>query len=149
MALSANTSRKLRNHANAIIDNGVILTGAVIYHHALIERTAAGKLQPITNGTTAAFAGLALLHNPTSTGGLTGDGTEKIDFIAGNAEVLMTSINSDVTIGIVNATAIYAADDDAVTADNTLGPVVGVLADIPAAGTAWIRLRGNTLGRAS
>jgi len=149
MALSANTWRQMRNPEPMILGNGTILTAAVVYHGSLVEWTAAGKLQGITNSTTAAFAGVAYIKTPTGTGGLTGDGSLTVDFIAGGVEILMTC-NSDVTTGIVNVSAIYAQDDDTATADNTLGPVIGVCTGTVTSGSSmWIRIRGNTLARAA
>jgi hypothetical protein len=152
MALSAHTARRVRRLPSAGLGYGTILTAAVVYDGALLEWTAAHKLQPISNSTTAAFAGVAFIKDPTSTGGITGDGTKTVEFFADAVEILLPC-NSDVTVGLVNVATIYAQDDDTVTADNTLGPAVGVCVGKDPGGTSgslmWIRIRGNALVRAS
>lgn len=142
MALSAATALQTRNRAGMTRRSFVVLTSAVVYHHSLQTLTAAGLLKPAANETTTTFAGLADCPNGT----ITGDGTLRVECLNDMEVLLPLTI---LTVAQTNATAVYAYDDERVTSDATLGPVVGVMTQLESASTAWIRLRGNTIAVAS
>lgn len=147
MALAANTALDTKNRNGETRIDGVILTSAVIYHHALVVRTAAGVLKPAANETTATFVGLAELVNPpNTTAGVTGDGTLRIDCI-GDIDVLVPCITA-ITVGNVG-TAVYCVDDQTVTTEATLGPECGYITEFVATNSVWVRLRGKALAAAS
>lgn len=149
MALSANASLPVRNITGETEINGVILTAAVIYNHALVVQTAAGKLKAAANETTTTFCGMAVLTRhrpPTGTGGITGDGTERVTCVS-DIDVQIP-LKTSVTVGLVGA-IMYAFDDAVATNLATLGPEIGTLVEFTSANLGWVRLRGEQMGKAS
>lgn len=146
MALSANASLDVRNVGAVSRQSVVVKTSAVIYHHALVGRNAAGTLVPLANNPTISFLGLAELRAPTGSGGITGDGTARVDVLTGGIEVRITKA-ATMTVALIEDVC-YGADDASVTNLNTLGPAIGTFAEIDST-FAWVRLRSPTMANAS
>lgn len=147
MALAANTALTIRNRQGQIVTNGVVLTAAVMYHHALAVRTAAGLIKAAANETTTRFFGLVEIDNPDdTTAGITGDGTVRINAI-NMVEVLVPTITA-ITVGDMGSAA-YAVDDQTATTEATLGPEIGTFAEFVATNSAWVRLGVKVLVAAS
>lgn len=141
-ALAANTALSLRNGPGSTEKriNGVIATGAVIYHHALVQMNAAGLLEPATDNATASFFGIADITRPTGSGGLTGvsGGTVNVDCIY-DVEALLPCVTTT-TVGL-GFCALFCADDNTLSDSVTQGPQAGILMEIPAANTVWCAIR--------
>lgn len=147
MALTANTALTIRNRQAETRLSGVVLTAAVMYHHALAARTAAGLVKVCANETTTTFFGLVEIENPDdSTAGITGDGTLRVDMIS-NVDVLIPCVTA-ITVGDVGSKA-YASDDGIVTVEATLGPEIGTVVEFVATNSIWVRLGAATLVKAS
>ena len=148
MALTGNTALDTKNPNGQTRIDGVIATSAVIYHHALVARNAAGRLEVPVNATTQTFVGLAELINvPNTTAGLTGDGsTVRVETI-GDIDVLIPAVTA-ISAGSVGL-ACYAVDDQTVTTENTLGPQVGIITEFVATNSVWVRLRAPYMTVAS
>ncbi len=148
MALSANTTLQLRNQKGDSILDGVILTAAVIYQHAIVVRTAAGLLKAAADETTTRFVGLCdIIENPDDdTAGITGDGTLRANCIS-ECDALVPLVTA-ITVGNVGA-LVYAVDDQTVTTEATLGPVVGTLVEFVATNSGWVRFGMTALAVAS
>lgn len=142
-ALAANYWNDTRNNSGRK-GNAVILTSAVIYHGALVELTSAGKLQPLAAGTTATFAGVAFIERPTGTGGLTGDGTVRCDFLI---ELDMLLPVTGATAGNAGGQAIYGLDDNTLTIAPTAHPQVGTLEELVTSTSGWARIRGSAMAK--
>ena len=140
-ALAANGNRKVKNFDSVVLRQGIIATSSVIYDGSLIQQTAAGFLLPVAAGTTATFAGMAVIKTPTGTGGLTGaaDNSVLIDYWESGFDALFACAAS-VTVGLVRNADIYALDDNTVTALITGSPSVGILVELPSSTTAWVRV---------
>lgn len=147
-ALTANTTLQIRNAKGDSILDGVILTSAVIYQHAMVVRTAAGLLKPAADETTTRFVGLCdIIENPDDdTAGITGDGTLRANCVS-ELEALVALVTA-ITVGNVGS-LVYAADDQTVTTETTLGPAVGVLVEFVAANSGWVRFGASALAAAS
>lgn len=143
-ALTVNRSLKMRNTGAMSRYSYIILTTKKVYKHAFMELTAAGKAQPCTNNTTATFIGIA--EDEVATG----NGTRRVTTIH-DVEVRLEGAGQAVTAltaGMVNDTAIFAADDNLATNATTLGPQIGIITERVGANDVWIRLRSviNTKG---
>lgn len=146
-ALAANTALRIRNRNGQTVQNGVVLTSSVMYHHAIAVRTAAGVIKPADNETTTRFFGLIEIDNPDdSTAGITGDGTLRVNAI-NDVEVLMVCVTA-ITVGDMGSAA-YAADDATATTEATLGPEIGRFAEFVATNSAWVALGQKALVAAS
>ena len=147
MALSANTALQIRgNISDAPYQHIVIKTAAVIYHHALVGRNAAGTVVPLANNPTISFLGLAEITDPTGADGVTGDGTAVIKVITGGIEILIPKA-ATMTAGLLED-VVYGVDDASATNLATLGPAIGTFSEISGS-SAWVRLRSPTMANAS
>jgi len=147
MALSANTRLDLKNRLGQTVLSGTVTTAAVLYHHAMAVRTAAGSVKPAANETTTRFVGLVDIGNPDdSTAGITGDGTLTANMIS-NVDALVPCVTA-ITVGNVGA-QVYAVDDQTVTTETTLGPAVGIITEFVATNSVWVRFGMTALAAAS
>jgi len=136
-ALTANTYRILKNKDGQTRISGTVLTSAVCYHHALLQLTAAGKVEAGSTSTTATFFGLCDIKNPTSaTAGITGDGTLTVEAI-NNVDVVMVCV-STITVGNTGDAAFIS--DDNLIGIATLGPEVGFITEFLATNSVVVRL---------
>ena len=136
-ALTANAALDSRNDTGKTRKSLVVLTGAKIFRHALVQETAAGLAEPCDDNTTATFAGYAVDEVDS------GDGVVTVELFNDN-DIRITAAAS-VTAGMVMDTAIFAADDGSVTEVTTLGPQIGVVTEFVASTDVWVRLRQNVL----
>lgn len=141
MALSANASLSIRNMDAKRRRTYTILTGAVLYKHALVGLTAAGKAKVCANSATLRFAGLCEAECDT------GDGTVTVDVLT-DLEVLIT-MQTGFTAGHVLHTKIYAVDDASATVKTTLGPNIGIATEYVSATSGWVQLNASPLVAAS
>ena len=136
-ALTANDYKIIKNKDGMTRISGTVLTSAVCYHHALLQLTAAGKVQAGATSTTATFFGLCDIKNPTSaTAGITGDGTLTVEAI-NNCDVVFTCVTA-ITIGNVGDAAFIS--DDNLIGTATLGPEVGFITEFLATNSIVVRL---------
>ena len=137
-ALTANTALQTRNRNGQTVLDGIVLTAAVMYHHALACRIAAGQIIAAATDTTSKFVGLVEIENPDNdTAGITGDGTLRVNCIT-DIEVLIPCVTA-ITAGNVLGAA-YISDDNLVVAEATLGAEIGTITEFVATNSIWVHL---------
>ncbi len=138
MALAANTALQTRNRNGQTVLDGVVLTAAVMYHHALAARLTTGTIIAAATDTTSKFVGLVEIENvDNDTAGITGDGTLRVNCIS-DIEVLIPCVTA-ITAGNVGGAA-YIVDDNTISAEATLGPECGTITEFVATNSIWVAL---------
>lgn len=141
-ALTANTSRTLRNTHGKTKHTYTIKTSATIFKHALCGvDVSANLLKDCGDDATTRFAGLAV-SNSTGTFPVTGDGTKTIDVYT-NLEVSM-SLETNVTKAKVLGPA-YATTDNDIAFSSTGGAECGQLTEWTSANNGYVFLGRKAL----
>lgn len=123
---------------------------AVIYKGALLGIDSADdRLKPLADSETTKFVGYAY-EAYGSEFPLTGVATAGQRQVACMTDMLVLLPTTGVSVGDVSAQgAAYAADDEEVTDDDSLGPQVGRFIKFESASSAWVLLGASVLASAS
>lgn len=119
-----------------------VLSSATIYKHSMVVLTAAGLAKVAANETTTTFVGIA----EAAPSGV-GDGSVTVTVVTDME--CQIPLATALTVGDTNKTLLYCVDDASCTAENTLGPVCGIMTEFTSTNLGWVLFRQQAMAVAS